>query len=69
VKTDHKPLEWLAIVSNPFGRTGRWISLVQDFNFKIVHIVGTRHVNADALNHNPIDSYDEDEHLLDGDTR
>ncbi len=69
MKTDHKPLEWLAIVSNPFGRIGRWISLVQDFNFKIVHIVGTRHVNADALNHNPIDSYDEDENLLDGDTR
>jgi hypothetical protein len=33
----------------------------QDFNFKIVHRVGARHANADALNCNPVDSHDEDE--------
>jgi hypothetical protein len=34
---DHKPLEWLAIVSNAYGRRGCWIVVVQDVQFKIVH--------------------------------
>ncbi len=60
VRTDHKPLQWLAIVSDPFSRRGRWISMLQEFNFKIVHRAGARHANVDALNHNPVDSHDED---------
>jgi hypothetical protein len=61
VKIDHKPLEWLAIVFDPFCRRGRWISMLQNFNFKIVHRVGARHANADALSHNPVGSHDENE--------
>jgi len=64
VRTNHKALEWLAIVSNPFGRRGRWISMLQNFNFKIVHRVGARHANADALSHNPVGSHDEDEDFV-----
>jgi len=58
---DHKPLEWLATVYDPFGRRGRWISMLEDFNFKIVHRAGVRHANVDVLNHNPVDSHLEDE--------
>ncbi len=63
VKIDHKPLEWLTITFDPFGRKGKWISMLQDFNFKIVHIAGVRHANADALSRNLVDSHDEDEDL------
>jgi hypothetical protein len=49
LRTDHKPLEWLAIVSDAHGRRGRWIDMLQDFSFKIVHRPGMRHANADAL--------------------
>jgi hypothetical protein len=35
-KTDHKPLEWLAIVSYAHGKRGRWIDMLQDFSFKIL---------------------------------
>ncbi len=35
--------------------------MLQDFNFKIVHRVGVRHANVDALSRNPIDSHDENE--------
>jgi hypothetical protein len=35
--------------------------MLQDFNFKIVHRVGARHANVDALSRNPIGSHDEDE--------
>jgi len=49
LRTDHKPLEWLAIVSDAHGRRGRWIDMLQDFSFKIVHRPGMKHTNADAL--------------------
>jgi hypothetical protein len=61
VRIDHKPLKWLAIVSNPFGRRGKWISMLQDFDFKIIHKAKAKHANVDVLNHNPVDSHDENE--------
>jgi hypothetical protein len=54
VRTDHKPLEWLATVSDTHGRRGRWIDLLQDFSFQIVHRPGLRHTNVDALSRNPV---------------
>jgi hypothetical protein len=65
LRTYHKPLEWLAIVSNACGRRGRWIDTIQDFNFKILHRIGFRHTNVDALRQNPIDVVEEDEDLKD----
>ncbi len=54
LRTDHKPFEWLATVSNAHGRRGRWINMLQDFSFKIVHRPGLKHANADALSRNPM---------------
>jgi len=51
---DHKPLEWLATVSDAHGRRGKWIDMLQHFNFKIVHRPGFIHMNVDALNRNPV---------------
>jgi hypothetical protein len=36
LKTDHKPLEWLAIVLDAYGCRTRWISMLHDFHFKII---------------------------------
>jgi len=54
LRMDHKPLEWLATVSDAHGRRGRWIDMLQDFSFKIVHWPSIRHANADALSRNPV---------------
>jgi hypothetical protein len=54
LRTDHKPLEWLAIVSNVYGRRGHWIAMLQDFQFKIIHHATRKHLNVDALSQNPI---------------
>jgi len=51
-KTDHKPLEWLVIVSYANGGGGRWINMLQDFNFKILHRPGFKHTNVDASSRN-----------------
>ncbi len=61
LRTDHKPLEWLATVSDAHGRRGRWINLLQDYSFKIVHRPGVKHANADALSRNPVGQAMDDE--------
>ncbi len=65
LRIDHKPLEWLAIVSNVYGRKGKWINTLQDFKFKIVHLARSWHTNMDALNHNLVDAVEIDEDLGD----
>ncbi len=37
LRTDHKPLEWLMIVLDTHDRRGRWIDMLQDLSFKILH--------------------------------
>jgi hypothetical protein len=54
LRIDHKPLEWLATVSDAYGKRGRWIDMLQDFSFKIIHRPGMKHTNADALSINPV---------------
>jgi hypothetical protein len=61
LRTDHKPLEWLATVSNAHGRKGKWVSMLQDFSFKIVHRPGLRHTNVDALSRYPVGSATDDD--------
>jgi len=61
LRTNHKPLEWLATVSDAHGRRGRWIDMLQDFSFKIVHRPGLRHTNVDALSRNPARPAKEDD--------
>jgi hypothetical protein len=61
LRTDHKPLEWLATVSDAHGRRGKWVGMLQDFNFKIVHRPRLRHMNVDALSKNPVGSVTDDE--------
>jgi transposase InsO family protein len=61
LRTDHKPLEWLATVSDAHGRQGRWVGMLQDFSFKIVHRPRFKHMNVDALSRNPIGSATDDD--------
>ncbi len=61
LRTDHKPLEWLATVSDAHGRRGRWIDMLQDFNFKILHRPGLKHGNVDALSRNLVGQATDDD--------
>jgi hypothetical protein len=61
LRTDHKPLEWLATVSDSYGRRGRWIDMLHDFSFKILHRPGMKHTNVDALSRNPVGAVVDDD--------
>jgi len=58
---DHKPLEWLATMSNAYGKRQHWINMLQDFNFKILHSLESKHSNVDALSSNPVGGTKKDE--------
>ncbi len=36
------------------GKKGRWIDMLQDFCFEILHRPGLKHANVDALSRNPV---------------
>ncbi len=65
LRTDHKPLEWLVTVSDANGRRGRWIDLLQNFSFKILHRPGLKHGNVDALSRNPVGQATDDDDFSD----
>jgi len=61
LRIDHKPLEWLATILDAYGRRGKWINMLQDFNFQIVHHLGSMHTNADILSKNPMEGVNDDD--------
>jgi hypothetical protein len=64
LQTDHKPLEWLVIISNAYGGRGRWINTLQDFCFNIIHRAGSKHTNVDVLSRNHVNVAKLDEDLV-----
>jgi hypothetical protein len=48
-------------VLDAYGKKGRSINMLQDFSFKIIHCVGSKHGNVDALSRSPIGNVDENE--------
>lgn len=58
VRTDHSALRWLMLCKDPCDQMARWLEILSQFNFKIVHRDGHKYLNADALSHvacNPAD--------------
>ena len=53
LRTDHGPLTWLYSMKEPEGQVARWLEMLQEYNFEIVHRKGLRHINADALSRLP----------------
>ncbi|WUR04562.1 endonuclease [Vairimorpha necatrix] len=49
IRTDHQALKWLLNLKDSTGRLMRWILALQEYNYVIKHIPGTKNVMADAL--------------------
>ncbi len=64
-RIDHKPLEWLTMASDAYGKKGRWINTLQDFSFKIIHKARSKQTNVDALSTNFVDIVEPNEDLVD----
>jgi len=55
VRTDHSSLRWIMSFKSPTDQMARWIEIMAQFNFKIEHRKGTKHVNCDSLSRIPCD--------------
>ena len=53
VRTDHAALQWLMKTPNPIGQQARWLDILGEFQFKVVHRPGRAHQNADAMSRRP----------------
>ena len=52
-RTDHNSLKWLHNFREPEGQVARWLEILSEYNFKVVHRPGVQHKNADALSRSP----------------
>jgi hypothetical protein len=64
LRTYHKPLEWLAIILDAYGQSRFWINMLQDFKFKILDRLGSKHSNVDAFSWNLVGNAKFDEDFL-----
>ena len=53
LRTDHMALKALLTSSDPRGKKARWIEVLSDYDFEIVHRKGKAHQNADSLSRSP----------------
>ena len=54
LRTDHSALQWLYSFKEPEGQTARWLEMLQEFDFEVIHRRGRDHGNADALSRSNI---------------
>ena len=53
LRTDHAALQWLVNFRNPDGLLARWLEILGEFQFEIVHRPGRLHEAPDALSRRP----------------
>ena len=62
--TDHGSLTWLYNFREPEGQLARWLELLQEYTFNIIHRQGRLHSNADSLSCIPCQQCGRQEHVM-----
>ena len=52
-RTDHNSLKWLRNFRDHEGQVARWLEILAEYTFSVVHRPGLQHGNADALSRLP----------------
>jgi len=53
IRTDHAALSWLPRTPEPMLQLAGWLTLIEEFEYKVIHRDGKRHQNADGLSPRP----------------
>ena len=53
VRSDHGALRWLLNFKDPEGQIARWIQVLGEYDFRIIHRAGRSHGNADGMSRLP----------------
>lgn len=65
IRSDHAALSWLRKTPEPMPQLARWLTFIEEFNFKIEHRAGRSHQNADALSRRPNNNIEDITELTD----
>ena len=52
-RTDHGSLSWLKSFKEPEGQLSRWLQVLEQFDFQVVHRSSEKYANADAISRGP----------------
>jgi len=53
IRTDHSALTWLKRTPEPMPQLARWLTYIEQYDYRVIHRPGTKHGNADALSRRP----------------
>ena len=53
IRTDHAALSWLRKTPEPMPQLARWLTLIEQYDYEVVHRHGKQHANADGLSRRP----------------
>ena len=59
IRTDHAALQWLRKAPEPMAQFARWLTFIEQFDFKVSHRAGSKHGNGDRLLRKPADQLNE----------
>ena len=49
VRSDHSSLQWIFNFWEPEGQLARWLQVLGEYKFRVIHRPGNKHLNADGL--------------------
>jgi len=52
--TDHAAIQWIRRTPEPMAQAGRWLAIMEEFDFTVQHRAGSKDQNADALSRHPV---------------
>jgi hypothetical protein len=58
--TDHQLLKWLMESDKLTGKFARWVLILQEYDFQVVHRPRVANLDADGLSRNPCTSQEDD---------
>ncbi len=53
---DHQPFKWLMESDKLIGKLTRWVLILQEYDFQVVHKPGVANLDVDGLSRNPCTS-------------
>jgi hypothetical protein len=52
--TDHQPIKWLMTNDKLIGKLVRWVFILKEYEFKVIHQHGITHQNVDTMSRRPL---------------
>jgi hypothetical protein len=57
--TDHQLIKWLMTNDKLIGKLIRWVLILQEYEFKVIHRLGITHQNPDTMSRRPLITFED----------